>query len=106
MDHKVYLRLPPLARLASDQDPGSVRIECPSESLDELCKWLRLTADSLDGKLSASELGHLRDVAEQEVDAKTRVSAVAVCLRFAQEHPEHSAAARQIGKLIAQGARR
>ena len=106
MMHKVYLRLPPLAKLAADQEQGSVAIECGATELPELCKWLRLTADSLDGKLSASELGHLQEVLEQQVNARILLSAIEACQRYAQEHPEHSRAATEIGIRIAEGADR
>lgn len=104
MYHKVYLRLPVGAKLSPDQEAGVVAIDCFREQLDELCKWLRLTADSLDGTLSASELGHLQELIDAQADARGKLRAVEVCQRYAQEHPAEALTATRIAENIAKGA--
>ena len=82
--HRVYLRLPHDASLVAKQERGCVLIDVPNtSSLDELCKWLRLTADSLDGKLSASELGHLQEAIES-VRSRAFLEAVEICRDYAK----------------------
>lgn len=112
MIHKIYLRLPDAACLAEDQITAAhcVLIECPDVDLPELCKWLRLTADSLDGRLSASELGHLQDVVAAAVTNqgfnRGLIRAVEICQRHAQEHPETAAVAVQLAMRVTQEARK
>lgn len=101
--HRIYLRLPPRAALSADQHAGCVSIECPAAELDELCKWLRLTADSLDGKLSASELGHLQRLVDEQSDMRGTLNAIKVCQEYAREHPAEAATAILIAKQIADG---
>jgi len=100
--HRVYLRLPPGAALGSEQGAGSVAIECPRQELNELCRWLRLTADSLDGKLSASELGYLRELVKEQADTRGRLRAIEACQRYAQEHPDEALTATRIARRIAE----
>lgn len=102
--HRVYVRLPTGAKLSAEQGDGSVpivAIDCPREGLTELCKWLRLTADSLDGKLSASELGYLHELVEEQADARGKLRAIEACQRYAQEHPEEALTATRIAQNIA-----
>lgn len=105
MMHRVYLRLPEQATLAIEQSLGSVAIDCPHEHIDELCKWLRLTADSLDGNLSSSELGHLQDVVQKQADIQGRLRAIEACQRYAHEHPNEARTALAIAEAIAKWAR-
>jgi len=99
--HRVYVRLPIGAKLSAEQGVGSIAIDCPPEGLDELCKWLRLTADSLDGKLSASELGYLQELVEEQADARGKLRAIEACQRYAQEHPADALTATRIAENIA-----
>jgi hypothetical protein len=83
--HRIYLRLTPSATLVEKQERGSVAIECPNDEIQELCKWLRLTADSLDGRLSASELGHLRDTVVSQERTKAFLEAIDICKKYPRE---------------------
>jgi hypothetical protein len=106
--HVVYLRLPADAKLLADKSADCVVIECPNTSIDELCKWLRLTADSLDGRLSASELGHLQDSVEPRVRAKAFIEAVEECALYSKSArtEEAKAVAMNIAVRITQRARK
>jgi hypothetical protein len=105
--HRVYLRLPATASYGLG-GTDSICIECPAEQLNELCKWMRLTADSLDGKLSASELGYLQDALEPAARSKAFVEAVEECQNYSKSArtEEAKAVAMNIAVRIAQRAKR
>lgn len=78
MTHIIYIRLPPDAKLAVEQSKTTITVECPHERIDEMCKWLRLTADSLDGRLSTSSLGYIQDVAVPAARARAFQEAIRI----------------------------
>jgi len=50
MKHRVFLRLPPSGVLSPEQnDRQSIAIDVDGAELGELARWMRRTADSLDG---------------------------------------------------------